>query len=669
MKIKIKLLLSYFLLSLVPLLIVGAAAFYNASNALIDQARQQLISIADKSVEQIDFFLGVVQSNVRELSRMPDSRMVYMFKEFDQDLSPILQRFKKYSNDNSYILSIRIVDLNGNEVISTDKTQKMRLDFAKYPWMQEALKSQDIFNSNIIVSEVLSVPVIEYAVQIVDDRGVKKGLLLVQIDVKKVTIFVDEITTGQTGYGYIINKSGVVIAHPKKEKIFKENLSKNDSREMVEIVKKMISGDRGIGVYTYENVRKYVFYVPYPKQQWSVAITLPVQELMQSSRQILGIILGLGCLVLVGVVLMALRMSNGITRPIQSIVDVMAVLADQSGDLTKRLKVESNDEVGEMAKQFNKFMDSLQSMLIKVRDVSEKVNSLSEMLSSTSQEINASTEEISTIFQRMSAGVTNQVKGTEEATEIILQMVQSLKEAAKNAGEGATSSMKTSDLAKEGMSSAKEAVERTTRIITVAAEISKIVGLLGTRSTEIGRIVDVITGISSQTNMLSLNAAIEAARAGESGRGFAVVAEEVRKLADSSSQAAKQIALLIRSIQTETSQAVESVKTATTAVDEGQIIINAVSVGLKEILKAAEFSALQAQFINDASNAQLKYTQRVDETIKKGTKFSHETVDSIEDSTNSMHGITASMQEMTASAQDLSQMAVGLRTLVNKFKL
>lgn len=438
---------------------------------------------------------------------------------------------------------------------------------------------------------------------------------------------------------------------------------------MVEIVKKMISGDRGIGVYTYENVRKYVFYVPYPKQQWSVAITLPVQELMQSSRQILGIILGLGCLVLVGVVLMALRMSNGITRPIQSIVDVMAVLADQSGDLTKRLKVESNDEVGEMAKQFNKFMDSLQSMLIKVRDVSEKVNSLSEMLSSTSQEINASTEEISTIFQRMSAGVTNQVKGTEEATEIILQMVQSLKEAAKNAGEGATSSMKTSDLAKEGMSSAKEAVERTTRIITVAAEISKIVGLLGTRSTEIGRIVDVITGISSQTNMLSLNAAIEAARAGESGRGFAVVAEEVRKLADSSSQAAKQIALLIRSIQTETSQAVESVKTATTAVDEGQIIINAVSVGLKEILKAAEFSALQAQFINDASNAQLKYTQRVDETIKKGTKFSHETVDSIEDSTNSMHGITASMQEMTASAQDLSQMAVGLRTLVNKFKL
>lgn len=218
MKIKIKLLLSYFLLSLVPLLIVGAAAFYNASNALIDQARQQLISIADKSVEQIDFFLGVVQSNVRELSRMPDSRMVYMFKEFDQDLSPILQRFKKYSNDNSYILSIRIVDLNGNEVISTDKTQKMRLDFAKYPWMQEALKSQDIFNSNIIVSEVLSVPVIEYAVQIVDDRGVKKGLLLVQIDVKKVTIFVDEITTGQTGYGYIINKSGVVIAHPKKKK-------------------------------------------------------------------------------------------------------------------------------------------------------------------------------------------------------------------------------------------------------------------------------------------------------------------------------------------------------------------------------------------------------------------------------------------------------------------
>lgn len=669
MKIKNKLMLSYFWLALIPLVIVGSAAFFNASSALVDQATQQLISIADKSVEQIDFFLNVCESNVHEISLMPDSRLAYMFKEFDQDLSPITGRFKKYLNDKPYILLLRLVDTKGNEVLSTDKRQRSRLDIAKYPWIQQALGSQKIFNSNMIKSEILDKAIIEYAVQIVDDKGKKKGILLVQIDAAAATIFVDNIVTGRTGYGYILNKESVIIAHPKKEKILKENVLQNDNPELVEIVEKMILAGRGIGVYTYEDVRKYVFYVPYRKLNWSIAITVPAEELMQSSKRVLHIMLGLGCLVLILVILVALRMAEGITRPIQSIVDVLAGLAAQSGDLTKRLHVESNDEVGEMARQFNNFMDSLQQMLLNVKDVSKKVNILSDTLSSTSEEVNASTEEISTMFQKMSRGVTSQVESTQDATDIIIEMVRSLKEAASNAEQGATSSIKTSNLAKEGMESSKEAVDRTTNIITVAAAITKTVGLLGTRSQEIGRIVDVITGISDQTNLLSLNAAIEAVRAGESGRGFAVVAEEVRKLAESSSQAAKQIAVLIRTIQDETLQAVESVKTATTAVDEGKVIITAVSIGLEEILKAAEFSAMQAQFINDASKAQIKYTERVDNTIKQGTKFSHETVESIEDSTNSIHGITASMQEMTAGAQDLSQMALGLKNLVNKFKL
>ncbi len=669
MKIKNKLLISYLLLTLIPLIFVGAATLFNASKALVKQASQQLTSIADKSVEQIDFFLNLCESNVREISLMSDARMAYMFNEFNQDLTPIISRFKKYVKDKPYILLIRLLDLKGNEIVNTEKIQTKFIDVGRYPWIKNASKSQEIFNSDIIISKSLDRPVIEYAVQIVDDKGNKKGFLLVQVDAAAVTVFVDSIVTGDTGYGYIVNKAGYLIAHPKKEKILKENLLKNDCSEFVDIVNRMIAGGKGIGIYKYEGVRKYVLYVPYSKLKWSVVISMPAQELMQSSNHIIQIILGLGCFFILLVIFVALRMSSGITRPMQSIAEVLAGLAEQSGDLTKRLNVESKDEVGEMAIQFNSFMDSLQAMLLNVKDVSEKVNMLSETLSSTSQQVNASTEEISMIFQKMSAGVTGQVKNAEYATEIIIDMVRSLKEAATNAEQGASSSIKTSTLAKEGMDSSKEAVDRTTNIITVAAEISRIVGLLGARSKEIGRIVDVITGISDQTNLLSLNAAIEAARAGESGRGFAVVAEEVRKLADSSSQAAKQIAVLIRTIQNETSQAVKSVKTATAAVDEGKIIINAVSVGLDEILKAAEFSAIHAQFINDASKAQLTYTERVDKTIRAGTKFSHETVESIEESTDSIHGITASMQEMTAGAMDLARMSAGLKQLVDKFKL
>ena len=358
-----------------------------------------------------------------------------------------------------------------------------------------------------------------------------------------------------------------------------------------------------------------------------------------------------------------------INIPINQLISVVKRAAEK-GDLTGEIKVpQTNDEIAALLNSFNAMLKNLHAIVYEVRNTSTKVDSLAQNLSSSSEEMNASTQEVSNTIQQINRGVVNQARKSEETSRIMERMADSVKKVSNSAKEGDRLSRETTTLAEGGMVASGEAAEKILKITDVANQIAKIVSQLGERSQEIGRIVEVITSIADQTNLLALNAAIEAARAGEAGRGFAVVAEEVRKLAENSAGAAEQIGSLIRTIQQETSRAVDSVVATAKEVEEGKISIERVDSSLKKILEAAERTAVQVAQIVSAAEAQQANAEDVKKAISEVASVAEESASSTEEVSSSVEEMTASMQEMASGANELARMASNLQDLVKKFKV
>ncbi len=356
-----------------------------------------------------------------------------------------------------------------------------------------------------------------------------------------------------------------------------------------------------------------------------------------------------------------------IVKPVNSAKNIGNLIA--SGDLSRQVTDISNDEIGEVLLTFNSISRGITSIVLKIRSSSNNINQLAQGLSTFVQEMTAFAQEISTNIEAIAKGVSDQAESAEETSAIMKRMITSVNDVSEDVRKGAETSEEAKKLAQKGMDASHQAIEKTIRIADVANQVSFVVGKLGERSEEIGRIVEVITSIADQTNLLALNAAIEAARAGDAGRGFAVVAEEVRKLAESSSKAAEQIAHLIGAIQGETTNAVASVDTATKEVEEGKALIEEVGVALDKILNATDNTAKVVNNIAIASKDQLSNAEAVHTSVAGITAVAKDYVASSTECSNSVKQMTAGMEEVAASAQKLTQVASVLQDLVKQFTI
>ncbi|MFH1440674.1 MAG: methyl-accepting chemotaxis protein [Candidatus Omnitrophota bacterium] len=392
------------------------------------------------------------------------------------------------------------------------------------------------------------------------------------------------------------------------------------------------------------------------------------QQHKVATRLIPVVIFILIAVVIIGV-LIAFLLSRQITRVLRIVVGKIDEIAGAGGDLTATIPVSSDDEIGDLAKAFNKMLTGLKSLITQVLETAEKVSTSSQELSSSAEEMNATTEEVSSTVQQIAKGSETTAQRVEETSKVMEQLNSSVNQVAKSSQSAATASVQASQSAQKGGDSAKDAVNKMNKIYDSISGSALVVKKLGERSEEINNIVSVITEIADQTNLLALNAAIEAARAGEQGRGFAVVAEEVRKLAEGSAKAADQIAVLIKDIQKETNQAVQSMDSGSKEVSEGREVVVKAGEALNDIIKVVENTASMVEQISASSEEMSAGTKQVVKSVDDIASTAEEAASATEEASASTEEMTASMQEMAASAQELAEMAVNLRELVGKFKV
>jgi methyl-accepting chemotaxis protein len=330
-----------------------------------------------------------------------------------------------------------------------------------------------------------------------------------------------------------------------------------------------------------------------------------------------------------------------ILKPIHEMITITKDIAQGEGDLTKRVPAIGNDEISTLGGYFNMFIEKLQKMIGKVAHVTDKVASASVELSATAEEISKGTDTLTSRASQTAAAV-------EEMNATVSQVAQ-------NSGKAATLAQETVKTAKDGGSVVSDTISGMQQLSDAVSSSATIIAELGKSSDQIGEIVRVIEDIADQTNLLALNAAIEAARAGEQGRGFAVVADEVRKLAERTTKATKEIGDMIRQIQQDTRGAVESMQQGTVKVTSGVDLVNRTGEALSRIVEMVSESADMIRQIAVASEEQSVATQQIANDIENVAKVTKESASGANESAKASH--------------DLSQLATELQGIVGSFKL
>nr|WP_075981872.1 HAMP domain-containing methyl-accepting chemotaxis protein [Bacillus massilionigeriensis] len=356
-------------------------------------------------------------------------------------------------------------------------------------------------------------------------------------------------------------------------------------------------------------------------------------------------------------------------RPMNQLTELSDRVAE--GDLTvEQVKTKNTkDEVGLLAASINKMVINLQGLVKQVQSTSEQVASSAEELLASSEQSSRSTEEVTMTIQQLAVGAENQVQSIEETAEIIQQIAESSNQIAINSEDSLQTANIATEKAMEGNKALEISVNQMNSIHQSVNGLAEVVKGLGDHSKEIGQIVDVITGIAEQTNLLALNAAIEAARAGEHGRGFAVVADEVRKLAEQSADSAKQISNLIAVIQAETDKAVHSMENTTNEVEGGIKLVNTAGTSFNEIQSSIDRVTEKIREVSSAVEGMANDTKRVVSSAQMVREVAEKASFGTQNVSASSQQQLASMEEITASAQSLTKVADELHTQIGKFQL
>jgi methyl-accepting chemotaxis protein len=388
--------------------------------------------------------------------------------------------------------------------------------------------------------------------------------------------------------------------------------------------------------------------------------------------------------------LFAIFIPRSISRGINRVNRALKKMAN--GDLTEKVDITSSDEIGAMAKSYNEMQDYLNKLVVQLKLSASQLTAASAQLATAANQSSQSTQQVANASQQMakgaqeqsinaqdtsksiqhlakiidqlSKGAQEQTSGVQQAVSSIASVSETISQVAANADLAAKGAKKAAESATIGADKSQKTLSGMDKIKTSTTNVAKKIEELGARSAEIGKIVAVIDDIAAQTNLLALNAAIEAARAGDQGRGFAVVSDEVRKLAERTASATKEITELISSVQKGVNETIKLTAGSTAAVSEGYSMAVQAGQSLDQILKAAsdvdtqinEISA-RAQQLNSSANELVKVIDNVGSITEQNTSATRQMAVSASQVSNSVETVAGIAEENSASTEEVSASA------------
>lgn len=659
--LKNKLGLMFFIFIAIPLITLGGFSYTMTSRSMQSTTEGQLRELTNQTAEGINETINSVDKYIKILSSDEGmARVASGDSKYNLDNYKYLQKIQQENSD--IIESLIVTDVSAKGVIS-NSSEKYNTDFSDREYVQAALKDSKSISKTILMSKVTGKPIIGIAYPLKIDNKIV-GTIIGLIPFDSISTRASKVKVGNNGYAYMIDKNGLIVYHPKSEKIFKENLSDNSSAELKALVEKAKSGQAAEGYYTYEGVRKFVKFVPV--NNWIVAVTADYNEYMSSAITIKRVTIIIAILsIIISVLLAYLLSTKNIINPIKNLESLMIRAGE--GDLTVRAEINTKDEIQTLGEYFNKMIEHQHNIIDNVKRGAQELAASSEELAASNEEISSTTEQIAETIQQVADNAQRQSDSIIETSEVLVQLSSLVQIAQSRALTAKNNSQSTMNAAEQGRRKVEETVEAIENISKASAETEDRLKILDELSKKVSGIISTINNISSQTNLLALNAAIEAARAGEHGKGFTVVAEEVRKLSEQTNVGANEISSLVNAMVVEIGKAVESMNSGKNAVENGVIIANDTDKSFISIITAVEQISKDIEQIVDVTKDEVASSDKIINLINTVATITETTAARSQEVAAATEEQNTTIENVAASAEETSAMAVSLNNLVEKF--
>ncbi len=651
-------------LPLIPLLVFSLYFL----NDIKTKSVQNFISSTNRELAHVNssfvFFTNGIKDVVRILAVSPEFHNSYgMLPDFTQTTTTtsipqkslpeaskkaleVLQRTK----DGSPFFLEAFLGTEKGEYLDTELEMPAGYDPRKRPWYQRAFTTGDATISSAYLSTT-GAPVVSIVCPLLHENRNRFGAIGIDVSLKGLSDVIENMKIGKTGYTILVENNGTILANPQ----MKETNFKKINELNIPAFNTLATMHDGHTEITLDNKKYLATVFTSPDLGYRFIGLITKAEVMHEAKVLSQTILITSAAMLIAFVLLALWLANTIVRPLNRTSAVLKDIAQGEGDLTKRLEIEKDDEIGSLANWFNIFINKLQKIITELNITSNTVNTSSSSLENISENLRQNSNE--------SAQHSSDVaKAAEEMNSNLTTIAAAMEQSAINTNIVATAAEEMNATISEIAANSEQAKDISANAVAESQEASSYMKELGSAADKIGKVTETITEISEQTNLLALNATIEAARAGEAGKGFAVVANEIKELAKQTADATLEIKNLIEAVQNTTQKTGTGIKNIAQVISSVNEIITSIADAVNEqMMVTNEIS----QNINQVSEG----LQEVNKNVNHSSTASGEIVAAIGQATAAAQSIAESGRDIGNNARELSKDSQQLQEIVRNFKV